>query len=411
MSHDLNINDLKEKLRKKRTAGSSSLKARLSGGADSSEENEKREDTEKETETPESDEEDTLTREEAPDGGDDETKEEDEQQEETADDGVDIIHHHDYDPEDDDGYPDDTPPNNARKFQMPRLEFKLTRARLMGAGGLLIFSVLAVLVWYVVSDVSDVKAINIEGNSVISEDEIAERLSFEEGDKMFALGTGQSEEDIALLPVIVDVTVERDWWNSVNVTVDEYQTVGYMENEGEYNPVLENSRVLRGYTAMPSTGPILHYFEGEEFERVVDGLTQLDHSILEAMSEIYYRPSDNSQTRIHIFMNDGQEIVADYRDFGEKMSHYVGMKEEIGDDTEGIIDIEIGSSFLPYDSDEAEEVKRGIYNEPVQADYIGDINDSLNSVKEQLNTMGEDADQAREREELEQEADREESEG
>ena len=247
----------------------------------------------------------------------------------------------------------------------------------------------AVLIWYVSTDASDLKEINISGNEIITDDEIESRLDFAAGDKMFSIDPGTAEENISLLPIIVDVNVERDWWNGVTVSISEHQVVGYIENEGGYNPVLENRRVLRGYQVSPVNGPLIYFFEGEEMDGLVDNLNDIEPEIRAGISEIYFRPTDNSLGRIHLLMNDGQEIVADYRDFGEKMNHYIGMKEEIGDDTEGIIDIEIGSSFLPYDSNEARQIKNGIYNSPEAAGYVNELNTSLNSVKDTLNQFEE----------------------
>ena len=64
------------------------------------------------------------------------------------------------------------------------------------------------------------------------------------------------------------------------------------------------------------------------------------------------------------------------------------MREEIGDSKEGVIDLDIGSSFLPYDSAEAEDIKQGIYETPVQAQYIENVSGSLGNVKEVLSGFG-----------------------
>lgn len=252
-----------------------------------------------------------------------------------------------------------------------------------------LFLLFAVLIWYVSTDASDLKEINISGNEIITDEEIERRLDFAAGDKMYSIDTGTAEENISLLPIIVDVNVERNWWNGVTVSISEHQVVGYIENEGGYNPVLENARVLRGYQVSPVNGPLIYFFEGEEMDGLVDSLNDIEPEIRAGISEIYFRPTDTSLGRIHLLMNDGQEIVADYRDFGEKMNHYIGMKEEIGNETEGIIDIEIGSSFLPYDSNEARQIKSGIYNSPEAAGYVNELNTSLNSVKDTLNQFEE----------------------
>lgn len=254
-----------------------------------------------------------------------------------------------------------------------------------------------VLLWYVFSSASNVKEVNISGNSLISDEELSERLQFGTGDKMFSANTGRAEENIELLPAIEEVTIGRDWWNGIEVNVQEFRPLAYVSKEGSYYPVLENRRVLRGYPGIPNDAPILHYFEGEEFDTLVNNLNEIEPAILEGISEIYYRPSDSSSTRIHMFMNDGQEVVADYRTVADKMNYYIGIRNEIGDEgTKGVIDLEIGSSFLPYDSEEAREIKQGIYKEPVQAGYIEDVSGSLAEVKDVLRNLGDASEESEE---------------
>lgn len=365
MSDRPDINDMREKLRRQKKDKNQTEESHLLGTDDKVKEEQPDDNTPEYNETAEKPKDET----------------------DSLDDSVLIENHYDYE----DNYSDDVkqkkeePAKKKKSFKLPKL--KITPARIIVLAAILAIILLGVLVWYVMSSASDVKEITYSGNHVITDEEISNRLQFEEGDKMFSINTAQAQENIELLPVIVDVTVEREWWNTVHVNVNEYNIIAYIENEGSFNPVMENARVLRGYPVSPSIGPILYHFEGEEFESVVSELKNIDEDILASISEIQFSPSETSQTRIHIFMNDGQEVVADYRDFGEKLNHYVGMKQEIGAEDEGIIDIEIGSSFLPYGSREAEEVKSGIDEEPVQAEYIDNINSSLSSVKDSLNQI------------------------
>lgn len=265
---------------------------------------------------------------------------------------------------------------------------KFTRAHFYILLLIVLLMSVGTLIWYVFSSASDIKTIEISGNELISDEEIQNRLHFGEGTKMFSADLTQAKENIALLPVVENVELERKWWNSINVTVTEYRALGYVANNTDYYPVLENAQILRGYPSSPKKAPILHYFEGGEFNELVENLDKIDDEILAGISEIYYRPSGNSSTRIHMFMNDGQEIVADYRTIDEKMNYYPSVRKEIGDPNSGVIDFEIGSSFLPYGSKEAEEIKSGIYETPVQAKYIEDVNQALADVRDQLTDIG-----------------------
>ena len=298
--------------------------------------------------------------------------------------------HHDVDEEEIETYAPKEKHRDAPKKQKrkrPRPKFTRTHFYLMLL--MLLIFLVGLLIWYVASSASEVKNIVISGNQLISDEEVEERLQFGTGDRMFSANLSRATENIAMLPAVEEVEIEREWWNTINVSVTEYQAVGYVANNSDYYPVLENAQVLRGYPSTPGSAPILHYFEGREFDRMVESLNDIEPDIREGISEIYYRPSENSSTRIHMFMNDGQEIVADYRTINEKMNYYLSMREEIGDPQSGLIDLEIGSSFLPYGSDEAMEVKAGIYEAPVQAPYIEEVNQALGDVKESLSNIGE----------------------
>ena len=101
------------------------------------------------------------------------------------------------------------------------------------------------------------------------------------------------------------------------------------------------------------------------------------------VAEIYYRPYDESYTRIQVLMNNGQEIIADYTTFGEKINYFNGMRESIGDN-EGIIDLEVSNAFIPYNTEEARRVKRDMSSIPRHVPYIEDINESLDVIKKSL---------------------------
>lgn len=274
-----------------------------------------------------------------------------------------------------------------KKDKPPREKFQFKRVHAYIIGIVVLIILLGTLLWYVFSSASDVKEITFTGNSIVSESELEERIGFQEGDKMFSISLGKASENIELLPVIKEVNASRNWPNGVTIDIEEYKAVAYINSEDLYFPVLENSRIQRGYPSAPRNAPIIYNFEGEEFDALVEALNNIEGDILENISEIYFRPTDNSRRRIHVFMNDGQEIVADYETFSEKMNYYIGIRQEIGEDAEGIIDMEVGTSFLPYDSADAREIKENIYNEPTSATYIEDINESLNGVRDTLSGM------------------------
>lgn len=236
---------------------------------------------------------------------------------------------------------------------------------------------------YLISSKSDVKEIVVNGNEHLSTEEILERSEIKEKDKMYLTSEGKAEQNISLLPIVESITVERDFPNTVNITVKEFEVVAYVESKGRYYPVLENVQILRGFDMTPTDAPIIHFFDGVEFEGMVKSLNQMNPQILAMISEIFYRPNEETNARIQLYMNDGQEIIADYNTIGDKIDYYAGMKKEIGN-KKGLIDLEVSNTFLPYSSEEVVRIKRSMRSVPRQVPYLEEIEASLEDIKRSL---------------------------
>ncbi|CAD2077054.1 cell division protein FtsQ/DivIB [Phocicoccus pinnipedialis] len=242
------------------------------------------------------------------------------------------------------------------------------------------------VVSYLISSKSNVKDIVIEGNEHLTDEEILGRSEIKEEDKMYLTNTGKAEQNISLLPIVESIEVERDFPNTVNIIVKEYDVVAYVESKGRYYPVLENEQVLRGFDMTPIDAPIIHFFDGVEFEGMVKSLNQMNPQILAMISEIFYRPNNETNSRIQLYMNDGQEIIADYNTIGDKIDYYAGIKKEIGN-KKGILDLEVSNTFLPYISEEVVRIKQNMRNIPSQVPYLEEIESSLEKIKRSLKAL------------------------
>lgn len=295
-----------------------------------------------------------------------------------------------YDSDEDENKVDEK--ENKNKFKEKLKSIKQPKVKLPNINYLKLFliilllAVISVLSVYLISSWSAVKEIEVNGNVNLEKEEILERSGIKEGNKMYLLQTNKAEENIKVLPIVEKINVEREWPNKVVINVEEYAIVGFVESHRNYYPVLENKRVLRGFHMAPENAPIIHFFEGKEFDGLVDSLNDVNPEILRTISEIYYRPHDESYTRIQVLMNNGQEIIADYTTFGEKINYFEGMSNAIGDKS-GVIDLEVSNAFIPYSTDEARRVKRDMSRIPKHAPYLEEIDENLESIKKALDNI------------------------
>lgn len=276
----------------------------------------------------------------------------------------------------------DSEPENIEKKPKKKRNINYKKWSIILFSATIIFLVAS----YLISSKSDVKEIVVNGNEHLSTEEILERSEIKEKDKMYLTSEGKAEQNISLLPIVESITVERDFPNTVNITVKEFDVVAYVESKGRYYPVLENEQILRGFDMTPTDAPIIHFFDGVEFEGMVKSLKQMNPQILAMISEIFYRPNEETNSRIQLYMNDGQEIVADYNTIGDKIDYYAGMKKEIGN-KKGLIDLEVSNTFLPYSSEEVVRIKQSMRSVPRQVPYIEEIEASLEDIKRSLKAL------------------------
>ncbi|CAD2075911.1 hypothetical protein GCM10007358_06200 [Phocicoccus schoeneichii] len=273
----------------------------------------------------------------------------------------------------------DSEPENIEKKPKKKRNINYKKWSIILFSATIIFLVAS----YLISSKSDVKEIVVNGNEHLSTEEILERSEIKKKDKMYLTSEGKAEQNISLLPIVESITVERDFPNTVNITVKEFEVVAYVESKGRYYPVLENVQILRGFDMTPTDAPIIHFFDGVEFEGMVKSLNQMNPQILAMISEIFYRPNEETNARIQLYMNDGQEIIADYNTIGDKIDYYAGMKKEIGN-KKGLIDLEVSNTFLPYSSEEVVRIKRSMRSVPRQVPYLEEIEASLEDIKRSL---------------------------
>lgn len=276
----------------------------------------------------------------------------------------------------------DSEPENIEKKPKKKRNINYKKWSIILFSATIIFLVAS----YLISSKSDVKEIVVNGNEHLSTEEILERSEIKGKDKMYLTSEGKAEQNISLLPIVESITVERDFPNTVNITVKEFDVVAYVESKGRYYPVLENEQILRGFDMTPTDAPIIHFFDGVEFEGMVKSLKQMNPQILAMISEIFYRPNEETNSRIQLYMNDGQEIVADYNTVGDKIDYYAGMKKEIGN-KKGLIDLEVSNTFLPYSSEEVVRIKQSMRSVPRQVPYIEEIEASLEDIKRSLKAL------------------------
>ncbi|RKQ37400.1 cell division protein FtsQ/DivIB [Oceanobacillus halophilus] len=240
---------------------------------------------------------------------------------------------------------------------------KLKQARKKKANQRLIFYLsifffLISVIVYVQSPLSHVKTINVQGNVHMNESEIIHLSQLSSDTNIWMIDFGSIKTAIKNNPIVDDVEVSRNLPWTVNIEITEHNVIGYLKDENNYFPILATGVVLNdmGQATYNGNSPMLVDFSNDEvITRMAKELNELPGSIANLISEIHWKPTEDNENNIFIYMNDGYMVDGTIRNFSERMKVYPSIVSQLEPDAEGIIHIGVGvyfESFEPNASDE-----------------------------------------------------------
>ncbi|PKR78540.1 cell division protein FtsQ [Halalkalibacillus sediminis] len=222
---------------------------------------------------------------------------------------------------------------------------------------LTVILLLVLVIIYLQSPLSHVKSIKVEDNQVVDSEEIKYLSGLSTDKNFWEINDEEIIKNIEQHPEVSQVSVNKNWYNEVVLSVQEFNRVAYVKVDDSYVPVLENGERLNDVTLKDprSDAPLLRDFEDEEYLiELTEQLSQVSDSVTQLISEIYWYPDDVDSSRIKMYMSDGQEVIASIKNFSEKVPLYPSISSQLNSTGEGIIYIDVGAYFQPY-ADESEE--------------------------------------------------------
>lgn len=215
------------------------------------------------------------------------------------------------------------------------------------------FFILIAVVVYLVSPISNVHTIVVEGNHHIGNSIIEKAGDISEKSKIWDIDESKSAQQIEKLPLVKKATVTSHFPAKVDIKVEEYARVAYLKNNNTYTPILEDGTSLteeKGDT-LPTDAPIIIGFtKGKTLNHLAQQLTKISPAMVHAISEILPSPDKNQTDIIVLYMNSGQQVLADVNTLAKKIKLYPTIMAYLTKDKKGkgIIDLTIGASWEPY---------------------------------------------------------------
>ncbi len=214
-----------------------------------------------------------------------------------------------------------------------------------------IFFLLISIIVYLQSPLSNVKTIEVSGNVLLTDEEVLELSDLSTSTNMWSVNKKKNQQQMEEHAAIKDVQVKRNFPRALEVEVEEFRHIGYVQEEKVAYPVLLNGEVLTSME-VPLSGdaPLLVEFTDENMlERMAEELEKVPTPIYDLISEIHWVPTEDNAYKITLYMNDGFIVYGTLRNFAHKIEVYPSIISQIDEGVKGIIHVGVGAYFEAFD--------------------------------------------------------------
>ncbi|MTV82914.1 cell division protein FtsQ/DivIB [Secundilactobacillus folii] len=231
--------------------------------------------------------------------------------------------------------------------KLPRLKQQKHR-RLAQRMGLLIsiFLVLLIISGYFISPLSHIGRVQVLGNHELSKSKVLAISGIRTGDSVYSvIGKEQKLAKVAKQnnPRVKQISFSVSHFNRLTVRLKEYQTAGFVPANGYYRVALTSGVISKERQKQPSGSyPVYDRFKKPDvLSQMIKQYAKLPQKIQSGISEIQFSPTQADPNRVHLYMNDGNEVYASSLTFASKMAYYPSIAAKMSH--KGIVNLEVGA--------------------------------------------------------------------
>ncbi|MBE7101780.1 cell division protein DivIB [Bacillus cereus] len=225
---------------------------------------------------------------------------------------------------------------------------------------ILYISILFLLVLFLIyfrSPLSNIKKISVFGNHYMTDEQVMKESGVTYDTSYFRVTAHKAEENLTKRKEIKEVNVKKRFPNKIDVHIEEYLTIGYINKDGKLQPLLENGKTLDVLPngKLPVAAPIFEPFKEEKMKELIAELEKLTPTILRSISEIRYTPTNANEDHLTLYMNEGYEVSTTIQNFAKRMEAYPLILKTIEPGKKVLIDLEVGAYTKELGAEEKKE--------------------------------------------------------
>ena len=212
-----------------------------------------------------------------------------------------------------------------------------------------IFAIALLVILYFQSPFSKINNVTVNGADLHDREFYIETSGLLKDKPFWGFSTKKTEKLLENIETVKNVSVSRKWIHDIEIKIIEWETIGYIEKDGQFSLLLENGETFLSNELKPSDkAPILNGFNNSESrKKMTKQLLKLEKNVFQLISEIIMN-EEHGLTDLTVFMVDGYEVRAMIPTFAEKMAYYPEITAQLHDHEKGVIDMEVGTFFTPF---------------------------------------------------------------
>lgn len=214
-----------------------------------------------------------------------------------------------------------------------------------------LFSVILLLMLYILSPWSKVTALHVTGNHDLTKEQVEKDTNIFPGRFIWGVYLTRHQlikQAIRKNPQIKSLRIEVTGPQALRIFVKENALLGTAVINNDTYAVLADGRLQR--TKVADNGIAYKRFDGHKKALTTTAvqLGKLKPAIRNGISSVSYQPTKEYPDRIIIYMRDGNTIYGDLNTIGDKMKYYPAIAASMK--KKGIIDLQVGAYSYDYGS-------------------------------------------------------------
>lgn len=190
----------------------------------------------------------------------------------------------------------------------------------------LVLAIIGLIIYYVFT--MPIRNIYIKGNQIVTDEEIIRLAKLDEYPSFILTSTNDIKKNIKKNQFIENVSVNKKFWNVIEINVFEYQMVAM---DLEHKIILSNGLKIDNHYNLSDIPVLVNNIDDENvYKYFAKKFEKVDRDILRDISQIEYSPVEVDKERFLLYMSDGNLVYITLTKI-EKINKYHGILDKIGD--------------------------------------------------------------------------------